>query len=311
MIRHTLSTPTVAPEHVAFLCIGCGGTAWKAAQHIAAALRQARVPSPIRLVHADTDPGPADGFDATVHLPLLADDIEVILADPEKFGPIMCRLVQLHPEFLDPEHSSKGSRTVRLLSQVAFHRHRDEVRRILRENVFDLKRAKICEYVQPIIFCSTGGGAGSALSLLLADAIAEGNFRDAMLTGLNVAVHRPAFIVIDPYAYADANDEIQANKILANISAFRDEIVRLQQRNVVEDVYFQGLANDGGTVIDTDVEMARVLGMCVFDYMRNYGPIQSFLTNYKVHAMKGHYSGNDIPEKRFPQLRDCVPNPEI
>ncbi len=282
----------------AFLCLFGGGTGL-AASGYASQLRDIDRPSsPFCFVHVDTDPVTETHVDHSILIPLGEHNAEVLLTDPASFGPVAETIVSHYPELLNPEDIGDGSRTTRLLTQLAFVFHESQVSRQLREAIIDLLHAGDFDYILPVIAASTGGGAGSALVVLLAQALAPGTFRNRLLEGLPDGILRtPIAIVVEPYAYASRHPDAHAAKIYANACGARIETAMLERQRALKYVLHIGLANAAGVVLDSPQEIARVLGTITYQFCRSWLDIKRRLVDtVDIHAHRGHYRGNDIPE---------------
>jgi hypothetical protein len=263
----------------------------------------ARSPFPKFALYVDTEPGTVPAADAKLDLGLTADHVHALKANPAAFGPIAGLMVQHYSHWLVPDDIKNGSRTLRLNTQLAVEFHAKRIaRRLARCLRVTVRRAPRCPIV-PILFSSTGGGAGSALVILLAMHLADPAFRARIAKGLNRnLLDTPLAVVTEPWALADQNGEVHADKILANAMAFRAESALLEASHAFQYVFHQGLANDGGTVLDTPEQASKALGTAVFNLCANWSYLKPRWVDTTDSAkIIDRYQGTDVPEYHLPE----------
>lgn len=288
-------TGTTTDGRVAILAIAAGGSGVLAAMHIRALHDSDNRPFPLRILQIDTDQTTTGYFDQTVPIGLDEVKIDALRSNPNKFGPIAARILQHYADFLHPEDVGHGSRTVRALTQLSFLYHKTTIRRALRQAIIGLKHEGSFEYILPVIFGSSGGGAGSALLILFPLALQDPSFRQVLTEGFPPATLRiPIGFVVEPFAYAEKHHTIHANKILGKAFAFRAECAAIERRKAYKYVFHLGLANEFGTVLDRPAEVARVLGTSVYQFQRHWADIKPrYVDTVDVHVINGHYQGED------------------
>jgi hypothetical protein len=288
--------------HRGFLLIGAGGTAREALETYGRFYENDGAPFPQRTVYIDTEPAPCRDADAIIPIGLQPGDIEAIKSDPELFGEIATIMVERYPQYLKAESIRNGSRTVRFNSQLAVEYHQDRIAQALNKCVRDLMRSAGIRQIVPVFFSSTGGGAGSALVVLLAWLFAQPRFRARITEGLDPhTLDVPLAVVTEPFAYAIRHRAKHANKILANACAFRIEAASLDHVNAFQYVFTLGLANDGGAVLDSPEEITRALGTAVYLLAREWDYFKGRAVDTIDSAKDGdRYLGVDVPEWRLP-----------
>ncbi len=300
-MRQLLSRTTTVNSHSsasrsAFLNIAVGGTGLSAAAHVHGLHQTDYLPFPTRLLQIDTDPTTASCIDFSVPIGFDEVKIDAIRSNPNKFSPLVSQILEHFDEFLHPEDIGHGSRTVRALTQLAFLYHKPQILKALRRLILDLKHEGGFDHIIPVIFGSSGGGAGSALLILLALALLEPSFRETLTEGFPPGTLRtPMAFVVEPFAYSERHHTIHANKILANAFAFRIECAAIEWRKPYKYVFHLGLANQFGTVLDQPDEIARVLGTSVYQFQRHWPDIKPRnVDTVDVHVINGHYQGEDV-----------------
>ena len=280
----------------AFLNIPLGGSGFHAAAHVRQLHEADNRPFPMRLVQIDTDPTTAPYIDEAIPIGLDGVKIDAICANPHKFGPTVPAILEHFGDFLHPEDITHGSRTVRALTQLAFEFHRPGILRALRRVLLDLKHEGGFDHIMPVLFGSSGGGAGSALLILLALAFLNRSFRAMLTEGFHAGIlHTPVAFVVEPFAYAEKHHTLHANKILANAFALRIESAAIERRKAYKYIYHLGLANEHGTVLDQPAEIARVLGTSVYQFQRHWADAikPRNVDTVDVHVINGQYRGED------------------
>ncbi len=308
-------TQTTPQHDVGFLLILAGGLAQLASYGIRLAYQRDGRQFPMFVGQIDTDIERGAGADDFYQLPL-EEVVEAIEADPDVFGPETAALAKAHLEYLDPEDAGNGARTLRPLTQLAWQASSQEI--ALKINAWT--RALVLQggvrRVIPVILGSSGGGTGSAVQVLLPWSLRDPAFRAVALEGLSQKLlQRPILFAVEPFAMALRNKSPEANNILSNAYAYRVETAELGCRRCVKYVFHLGLSNDGGAMLDTIEESARVLGASVYGFARNWPLVKRrFVDTVDRAALDRRYLGRDVPELRLPReahpswLRDAGRN---
>jgi len=254
---------------------------------------------PMTIVAMDTDPSPAPWADHQIQIGLDGQKARAVVANAAVFGPVAATIVKDFLPLLDPENIIKGSRTTRALTQLAFQYFEQVILQQLREAVLDLYHQGGFTHIVPVLLSSTGGGTGSALSILLPRKLQEPRFAARLTEGLpSGVVQTPILFVVEPFAYAMRNKSLHADKILGNAFAYRLESAMLELTGAIRYCFHLGLASRGGTVLDTPDEIARVLGTAAYQFLFHWPEIKGRLVDtVDTHALTAHYAGQDLWEQ--------------
>lgn len=292
------STNVLYETDTAFLNVVLGGVGLRAgAYHHQRYLADNRPYSQVT-VQIDTDPNTASYVDYHCPITLDAGKLNALMADPDKFGPATGIILKEYARFLNPEDIENGSRTVRCLTQLAFDYHAPDITRTLRDAVHTLVREQRTRRILPFFISSSGGGAGSALQVLLIRKFMEPEFRLQLTEGLHDAIlNRPICFVAEPYALAQRNNSQHHSKILGNAFAFRLESEVLERTGGTKYVFHLAFSNRYGTILDDPRQISRVLGTAVHEFQRNWPELKArFVDGPDVAALGDGYSGIDLPE---------------
>ncbi len=240
--------------------------------------------------------------DAYIPVGLTHDEIQAVKATPGNFCPLVERIVCTMASLLHEEDFRNGARTTRCLAQLAFEVHRDLIASRLNQCIRDFQHRAGADEMVPVFMGSSGGGTGSSFIILLAQAFQDVTFRSRVLQGLsNGQMNIPIAIVTEPFyrAYAHREDPIHTAKILGNAMAFRIESEFLERQGAFKNVYHMGLANAGGAVLDSERDVARVLGTASYQFEKHWSTYIKPRTvdTADVAAIFGHYLGKDTPER--------------
>lgn len=295
------NSETTNPSRPAMLLMGLGGSARAAFPTIDCMYQADGKPFPMRSVYADTEPGMISAADVKLDLGLTPDDVAALKADPGIFGPMAELMFENYPQFLQPESIRNGSRTIRLNTQLAVEVRLDRILETLHQAIRDLVRLGNVSQVLPVFFASTGGGAGSALVVLMGILFANRDFRALITNGLSPnLLDTPVAVVTEPFAYALKHRPKHAAKILANAFAFRIETALIESDNCFQYIFSQGLANDGGAVLDSEDEIAKALGTGVYQLLSNWPYIKArFVDTVDSGKHTDRFLGCDAPENRL------------
>lgn len=291
----------VTQQQVGFLNIHCGGVGLAAGREFSERYKADNRPFPTVMVSIDTDPLTADYVDQTIHIGFDAAKVDALKSDPERFGPEVAIICQHFDKYLNAEDATNGSRTVRCLTQAAFNFHEDDIGLGLRGAIHQLVNDNRVQAIIPVIISSTGGGAGSALQILLLLKFLEGKFRHKLTQGFGPdLLQTPISFACDPYALAHKHPTRHANNILANSFAFRLESESIERRQGSKYIIHIGMANSKGTVLSDEQLIARVLGTSVYEFEQCWPEIKPRLVDRTdVAALGKGYLGQDLPENRL------------
>lgn len=285
-------------KQTAFLNILLGGTGREAGRHLHELAVADQRPFPTTIVQIDTEPRTESFVDRPILIPLDGGKIQTMKASPATFGEICSTIVENYGQFLNPEDIGNGARTIRLLTQLAFAYHYESILRGLRNSILDLYHQGGIGGIIPVLISSSGGGTGSALQILLPQALNDPWFASRLTEGLPSGVlQTPILFLVEPFAYALRNQTMHADKILANSYGFRMESVLLEAMRAYKYCFHLGLANDDGAVLDSPEEIAKVLGTSVYQFERHWPQIKGRVVDTAdTHALTARYTGYDIPE---------------
>jgi hypothetical protein len=281
-----------------FLEIWVGGVGNRGGAEVDRHHRTDGRPYPRQTISLDTDPethtSPGSGAHHDVTIDLDERKLAVLTASPERFGPNVRAITEQLAADLDPDELEHGSRTKRAITQLAVAFHLETIMVTLRAALDQLRRQPGVKNVIPLIISSSGGGAGSALQVLLAFYLANPLFRDRLLLGIDRSIlKRTIQVIVEPYSYARTNAGKQERKILANAYAFRKESDWLLEQKAVQWAFHIGFSNNYGAVLADPRTMSRVLGNCVYEVQRNWGMLKGRIVDREFG--KG-YAGGDTPE---------------
>lgn len=249
--------------------------------------------------------------DASIPVRLDYDEIETVKATPGSFGPTVPRIVEQVAAMLDPEEMENGARTVRACAQLPWEVLRPRIADKLNQCIRSFLRDSGCKRIIPIGACSSGGGTGSSFGILLAAALQDSSFRSRVLQGFPNGLLRTLMLfVVEPFyrAFSNADDPNHTSRILSNAMAFRIESALLERRACFASLYHLGLsAPSGGAVLDSEREVARVLGTALYQFMKYWAPV---IKPVKVNRpLDAHYGGHDVPERVRQRLHSTATNP--
>ena len=247
--------------------------------------------------------------DASIPVRLDYDEIQTVKATPGSFGPVVARIVAQVAVMLDPEEMGNGARTLRPCAQLPWEVRRHDIADKLNQCIRNFLRQSGCKKIIPVAATSTGGGTGSAFSILLADSLQEKSFRGRVLQGFSDGLLRTLeLFAVEPFyrAFANANDPNHTSRILGNSMAFRIESEFLERHGCFATIYHLGLSSPGGgAVLDSEREVSRVLGTTIYQYLKYWGAcIKPLKVNRPLFS---RYGGQDTPEFLLERLQ---PAPE-
>jgi len=286
-------------SQTAFLVVPLGGTGLAAARPFRDLHTMDGCPFPVTIVAMDTDPSSAPWADQQIHLGLDGQKARAVVANAGVFGPTAKTIVRDFFALLDPENIVKGSRTTRALTQLSFVYFEQTILKQLRDAVLHLYHQGGFTHIVPVFLSSTGGGTGSALSILLPQKMKQARFASRLTEGMpSGVVQTPILFMVEPFAFAMRNQSLHADKILANAFAFRIESAMLELSGAIRYCFHLGLASRGGTVLDTPEEIARVLGTAAYQFLYHWPQIKGRLVDtVDTHALTAHYAGQDLWER--------------
>lgn len=279
----------------------CGGGGQAAAPWLISLLQSDPLRPAYKTICYDSDRIHLAGLDAKVDLSV-ADQVEAILADPGAYGSI-CEFVAAHrPELLNAETCRYGSQTMRIPTQLDVEVHTSAIIEANRATMQALGKEG-CDATIPLIVAGTGGGMGSALSVLLPSMFNNPDFRSLVADPLGILLYKPVLILADPYAMAMKHAGTKhADRIMANACATRAELARLDRHNALGYVFNLGLSNGDGAIYDTPEEIAYALALAAYHLMVDFEYLQArWVDTVATAVLTDHYSGRDVPECRVPR----------
>ncbi len=102
-----------------------------------------------------------------------------------------------------------------------FEYHRDNLIRELHESILLLKNRAVPHRIIPFLSAPSGGGAGSALQILLAHALTDPQFVSQVTEGFGADVLEPPLMfVVEPFAYAMRSNLMHRDNILPTLTLF-------------------------------------------------------------------------------------------
>lgn len=284
-------------ERIAFLNLGLGGIGLRAFHSYHRHHDADGQLIPQILVHIDTDPNSANYVDLACPIALDAGKLRALQADPGRFGESVSTILETYANLLSPEDVQNGSRTTRVLTQLAFCFHQQKIVMTLRTAVQQLVKHHKIDCVVPFLVSSSGGGAGSALQILLVRKFQQPSFRNLITEGLSEdLLQRPIGVVAEPFAYAMRHASTHHSKILANAFAYRIESEALERQAMAQYFYHLGFSNQHGVILSDPEQIAWVVGTSVYEYQRNWDEFGARCTDPKASGLTQRYSGRDIPE---------------
>ncbi|MBL8692498.1 MAG: hypothetical protein JNJ88_00215 [Planctomycetes bacterium] len=288
------------PIRTAYLLMGLGGAGGAALEIVSDLLRTSNASPAVHLARIDTDMIPAvAGIDAFC-MPVGAA-MEPVMETPGSFGSTVSEIVEGFEDYLDPDDMENGARTLRALTQAAALVKREELAAFLNNCLRKILTSHGANRVIPVLISSSGGGTGSALSVLLPDSLQEPGFRARVLEGLSPKLlAKPVLIVAEPFAHALRNSDEQANDILANAYALRLETAELERRGALKYVIHLGMTNESGAMLDTLEELWLSLGATAARLILHWQQLKSRFVDTLDRAARHHrYAGKNLPEQCF------------
>lgn len=297
------------PEDVAFLEIALGGTGLSAMPEFQQRYQADAETFPIFCLQIDTDPKTSTCIDAQVDISLSGERLEALQADPERFGTVPRAILSEFARYLDPDDIRNGSRTIRPLTQLAYEFHRPKVLRELRRAIQQLCRNSRVRQVIPFLVSSTGGGAGSALQILLIRELNRSSTQRFLCEGLPPGIlSTPLSFVADPYAMAIQHSGDQHSRIMANAYAFRVESEALERAGRIKHIFHIGMSNRFGVLLTQPNQIGWVLGTCLYEFQRNWSELKGRIVDPTAAKLGSHYLGEDLPDTLFKRKNKTTPN---
>ena len=225
----------------------------------------------------DTDPKSFQtaACDFPISLPVTPEIVDVVNGNAPRFGVDIGKILKNEARMLASGDIRNGMRTTRCLSQIVWSYYSTYISDQLRDACDRLLQTGVTS-ILPVISSSTGGGAGSAFSVLLLQFLSNPDFTANMLLGLPPQLMlAPLMFAVDPFAYARQKKGMQRKKILANAYACRLETDELIKQGVrCQYIFHIGYANEHGTTIRNSHEMGQVLGNSIYSIERNYADLK-------------------------------------
>jgi hypothetical protein len=246
----------------------------------------------------DTDDREVEGIDAFVSLAVTLDDCDAMDATPSSYSPTVRAIYREHREVVRDSAKDPGSGTRRFVTQVGFELGRDRVIEGLNGALRALE-SQGAEEVVVLLLSGTGGGAGSALQILLSGRVLCDPEARSLLEA-NVSPHLIREIVsfaMEPVVHVESVDDLAKNRIEGNAYAFRLEREKLKHEGRSPDYCLHFGASSRGARHETVRAMSRNLGECVFEYCRNHDWLGARLTN-TFGQNRAPYGGADVAERR-------------
>ena len=251
--------------------------------------------------HIDTDPSASASPDVATYINLDSAGLDAMRGSPRKFGPHVKGIL----ERLDPilrGDPSPGARTTRACSQLFYAYHRDRVISDIGYSLSLLTEQYHVQNIVPFIVSSSGGGTGSALTVLLLRDFQDPDFRHRICLGHQAEIHQPVVLLNEPYAHIRNVGLTQARKIQGNMYALRLESDHIQNSlGVAHAFYHLGLSNSHGVVLADADSMATVLGHGAYYIAQQWEAIRSASCDNAETNMTS-YGGQDTLERQRPEL---------
>lgn len=291
-----------APErNIAFLIFELGGTGSQSGKQLNHHLMDSKSPFIFERIHIDVDHNQESTANVACKIGLQPSDFHEIKSNPEKFGKEAKVILNSLHNFLDPTGLTDGAKTIRGITQLCFFYHlSDKIIPKIGEAIASLmKKAQdsgvTIDKIQPIFMSSTGGGSGSAASILLVDAFANPEFRHRFMLGYNMdLLCKPILTAVYPVHYAKVVDGRQAEHILANLYAYELEVTQKSRENKIEFVAALGYSNEAGLVLDSQDGMTSILASSVYQLIYNFRPITQRWADSKHPPGLKQYGGDDV-----------------
>ncbi|MBI2808706.1 MAG: hypothetical protein HYX68_27270 [Planctomycetes bacterium] len=305
--------PKKITHKTGFLNVLCGGTGLLGAGPFHELWEADHRRLPVYSVVLDTDMPEErlidEGIiDACIPVGLTHHEIRAVKGSHATFGRTVEAIVREMWDYLDEEDFRNGARTTRCLAQLAFEVHRDLIASRLNQCIRDFQHREGTDEIVPVFTGSSGGGTGSSFVILLAQALQDTAFRSRVFQGLTDGqMNTPTAFMVEPFfrSFVHSEDAIHPARILGNAMAFRIESEYLERKGRFKNIYHQGLSNAGGAVLDSERDVAKVLGTSVYQFEKHWSSYIKPRTvdTADVLAIFGHYLGHDTPERAMMNTR--------
>ncbi|MEM6469592.1 MAG: hypothetical protein AAF802_08460 [Planctomycetota bacterium] len=292
--------PTIRDSGVGFLKCEIGGVGSQSGELLGPHLNRDAPEIPYVRMHIDVDANETSTATHKLKIGLSPSKFYEISANPDHFGPEVRTILKNLADHLDPYSLQVGAKTKRAVTQLSFLRNESAILKLLHSAIRSLmqnaqQKGVRMRSIQPLIFTSTGGGCGSAGSLLFARLLTDPTHRASLELGYQSGMIQPPIIVTAyPIHYIKiAPTHTQSKNIAANIYATSIETDRLISEGRIQYVISTGYSNSAGVVLDSGDAMASVLASSGFYLLKNYAYLMSRWTD-GVRSPRGtQYTGSD------------------
>ena len=288
----------------AFLLILAGGAGKLAGQTLIKHYDAAHRPFPLYSVAIDTDPTGFEGFNDFLNIAPTREEVTAMANNPSRYGPACQAILEHHPDLLSPQTLGMGSRTSRIITQVAFELKETQIVNTLQRSVQKLMPQGNCEKIMPVVLASTGGGTGSAAIVLLLDILHHPVKKGKIMLGMPPGMlDDPTAFLIDAYAHAlQQHNEVAPDWIMGNSYATRVELAEYEKQGKGFYYCFHlGLGNDAGAVFASITEICEANGLIAWQWMNSYEIFKGRAVDGLDTYMRAcRYHGQDTPEKFIP-----------
>lgn len=297
-----MSFETAATGRTGFLVVATGGVGNAGLNTYRRRVRADHEPFPVVTLSIDTDPRTFEECVADVMLPLTMTEskVEALRGSPNRFPPDVPEILESVSRFLRGADVGNGSRTMRLLTQLAWAFHQAEIVAALRRSVELLVSKGNVTRIIPCTMSSVGGGCGSASAVMINRDLADTIIRTRVLTGYDdELLDPPIAILVDPIAHARAARSDQETRILSNAMATRIELdEQMRTTRSLNYAFYLGYSNSAGTVLANGDLMGHVLGTTAYAIHRNWSDFKSrWVDNVDTNAFFLRYLGEDSPPR--------------
>lgn len=304
--RPLISTrPEAAENSLAFLLLELGGSGSQGGNRLQELADLGGCRATFERVQFDLDKGQTSTAKFFADLSLSPAQAREIKANARRFDPAFAAAVRHVGYLLDPMEVEAGARSTRGVTQIAVMYHLDRVLKAVAKAVASLLARGRFTRIQPIILTSTGGGMGSAASVVIPAVMKQPKARARMLAGLDPdLLMAPIVMAAAPYAYVrNYTTRSQGTKVLANYYATLRELDGSLLRREVAYVVTMGFSNSAGMINDTPERMVDVLATSALQFMANFSHFKGRWVDSVPSAGDQTYRGLDLPENIFPTVR--------